>query len=61
MGNRVVSPGLSGKFSKPNFDFKITNSEIMFLDHISNVTKFVLAYEYGINNTPMIMMLGSKL
>lgn len=34
-------------------DFKIINSEIIFLDSINNVTKFVLAYEGGINNTPM--------
>lgn len=34
-------------------DFKITRSEILFLDSIQNVAEFVLAYEDGINNTPM--------
>jgi len=34
-------------------DFKITRNEILFLDSIQNVAEFVLAYEDGINNTPM--------
>mgnify|MGYP003291737614 FL=1 len=34
-------------------DFKITRSEILFLDSIQNVAEFVLAYEDGINNTPI--------
>lgn len=34
-------------------DFKVTNSEIIFLDSIDNVADFVLAYEGGINHTPM--------
>ncbi len=34
-------------------DFKITKSEILHLDSIDNVAKFVLAYGDGINNTPM--------
>ena len=34
-------------------DFKITKSEILYLDSIQNVAEFVLAYEDGINNTPV--------
>ena len=34
-------------------DFKITKSEILYLDSIQNVAEFVLAYEDGINNTPI--------
>lgn len=34
-------------------DFKVTNSELLYLDSIDNVAEFVLAYEEGINNTPM--------
>ena len=34
-------------------DFKITRREILYLDSIQNVAEFVLAYEDGINNTPM--------
>ena len=34
-------------------DFKITKSEILYLDNIQNVAEFVLAYEDGINNTPI--------
>ncbi len=34
-------------------DFKITNSEILYLDSIDNAAEFVLAYGEGINNTPM--------
>ena len=34
-------------------DFKITKSEILYLNSIQNVTEFLLAYEGGIDNTPM--------
>ena len=43
---------MSEDFETAN-DIKITNSEILFMDSIDNAVEFVLAYEDGINNTPM--------
>ena len=34
-------------------DFRVTSSEILFLDSIDDTVEFVLAYGDGINNTPM--------
>ena len=34
-------------------DFRVTSSEILFLDSIDDAVEFVLAYEGGINDTPM--------
>ena len=34
-------------------DFRVTSSEIIFLDSIDDIVEFVLAYEGGINDTPM--------
>ena len=34
-------------------NFRVTSSEILFLDNIDDVVEFVLAYGEGINNTPM--------
>ena len=34
-------------------NFRVISSEILFLDNIDDTVEFVLAYEEGINNTPM--------
>lgn len=34
-------------------NFRVTSSEILFLDNIDDAVEFVLAYGEGINNTPM--------
>lgn len=34
-------------------NFRVTNSEILFLDNIDDAVEFVLAYEGGIDNSPM--------